>query len=71
MDKSLLNVDILVDDCMDQLTKSICERVVLDYPWNRNENKDMVYDIYRAYCWKDIVNIINKIERKNKEWEIE
>ena len=71
MDKSLLNVDVLVDDCMDQLTKIICDRIVLDYAWNRNEIKDKVYDINRAYSWKDIVNIINTIERKNQKWEKE
>lgn len=70
-DKSVLNCDIMVDDKLDNLTKNLCERIVLDYPWNRNKDKDFVYDIHRAYSWKDIVNIINKIERKDKEWENE
>lgn len=71
MNKSLLTTDVLVDDCLDQLTKIICDRVVLDYAWNHNERIDKVYDIYRAYNWKDIVNKIKEIERKNQLWEKE
>ena len=69
--KSVLNCDIMVDDKLDNLTKNLCERIALDYPWNRNKDKEFVYDIIRAHSWKDIVNIINKIERKDKEWEKE
>ena len=70
-DKSLLKADILIDDCLDHLTANICERVCLDYPWNRSESKDYAYDIKRAHTWNDIVNIINDIERKDKAWDKE
>ena len=69
-DKSILNCDVMIDDNLDNLTKNICERIVLDAPWNRDKNKDFVYDIYRAHNWKDIVKAINNIERKEREWEI-
>ena len=69
--QGLITTDVLVDDCLDQLTKIICDRVVLDYAWNHNERIDKVYDIYRAYNWKDIVNKIKEIERKNQLWEKE
>lgn len=69
VDKSLLRTDILIDDCLDNLICNICERICLDYPWNRNDSKDYAYDIYRAKNWIDIINIINDIERKDKEWE--
>lgn len=68
--KSILNCDVMIDDNLDNLTKNLCERIVLDYPWNRNKDKDFVYDIHRAYSWRDIVNIINELERKDKEWDI-
>ena len=68
-DKSVINCDIMVDDKLDNLTKNLCERIVLDYPWNRDKDKDFVYDIIRTYGWKDIVNIINELERKDKEWK--
>ena len=61
-DKSILNCDVMVDDKLDNLTKNLCERIVLDYSWNRDKNKDYVYDIYRAHNWEDIVTAINNIE---------
>lgn len=69
VNKSLLKCDVMIDDCLDNLTGNICERICLDYPWNRDASKDCAYDILRAYSWKDIIDIINNIERKNKEWE--
>ena len=68
MDKSLLNVDIMIDDCLDHLTKNICERIVIDHPWNRDSSKDYAYDIHRAYDFGDVINIIDDIERRDKEW---
>lgn len=70
MDKSLLNTDVLIDDCLSNLTKSICERIVIDHYWNRDSSKDYAYDIHRAYDFKDVVNIIDVIERRDKEWEM-
>ena len=69
MDKSLLKCDVLIDDCLDNLTNIICDRVCLDYPWNQNTYKDYVYDIRRAKTWNDIVNIINNIEKEMRQWE--
>ena len=69
MDKSLLNTDVLIDDCLSNLTKSICERIVIDHFWNRDSSKDYAYDIHRAYDFGDVINIINDIERRDKEWE--
>lgn len=69
INKSLLKCDIMIDDCLDNLTSSICDRICFDYPWNRDVSKDFAYDIMRAYNWKDIVDIIDNMERKNKEWE--
>lgn len=68
-DKSVLNCDVMIDDNLDNLTKNVCERIVLDCPWNRDKNKDFVYGIHRAHSWKDIIKIISEIERKEKEWE--
>ena len=67
--KGLLKCDVMIDDCLANLTSNICERVVLDYPWNRSTSKDYAYDIHRCYNWVDIVNTINELERKEKEWE--
>jgi 5'(3')-deoxyribonucleotidase len=69
MDKSLLKADIIIDDCLDNLINSFAERITLNYPWNQNELKDYAYNIRRAYCWPDIINIINDIDKEMKKWE--
>lgn len=67
--KGLLNCDIMIDDHLDNLCSNICERIVLDYPHNRSNSKDYVYDIKRAYNWREIVNFVADIERKSKKWD--
>ena len=67
--KGLLKCDVMIDDCIDNLTSNLCDRVVLDAYWNRDKTKDAVYDIKRAHNWNEIVKIINDLERKNREWE--
>lgn len=67
--KSLLNVDVMIEDNMDNLMQTFADRICFNQPWNNNKEKDYVYSISRAYNWSDVINIINDIERKNKEWE--
>ena len=67
--KKLLNVDVFVEDNLDTLTKTSTDRICFDQPWNRSDSKDFAYSINRAYCWGDIVDIINTIKKENEEWE--
>lgn len=69
VDKSLLKVDVLIDDNMDNLIGSFSERICLDYPYNRSTSKDYAYNIKRADNWDDVIEIINTIEKEMKEWE--
>lgn len=69
MDKSLIQADIIVDDCLDHLISSVWHRIVIDHPWNRNDIKDYTYDIHRATNFRDVVNIVNEIERSEEEWK--
>ena len=69
MDKSLLRIDVMVDDYLNNLTNNICERVCLNYSWNQSPSKDYAFDIKRVYSWNDVENIINNIEKEMKEWE--
>ena len=69
IDKSLLKCDVMIDDHLDNLIGNMCERIVIDAPWNRSTSKDYSYSLYRAYNWDDVIKFINDIERKNKEWE--
>lgn len=67
--KGLLKCDVLIDDCLDNLASNICERIVINQPWNQDKEKRYVYDIYEANDFKDVINIIKHIERKDEEWE--
>lgn len=67
--KGLLKCDVMIDDHIDNLTSNICERIIIDYPWNQDKEKDYVYDIYRINHWGEIPKVINNIERKNAEWK--
>lgn len=69
MDKSLLRIDMLIEDCMDNIISNVCERVLIDNPWNQSPSKDYAYDIARVTSWEEIPGVIKDIERKWKEWE--
>lgn len=60
-DKDWVNVDILVDDCLDNLTGDH-KKIVLNYPWNNTDDKS----IYRAYSFADIFSIIKKIDKESR-----
>lgn len=66
--KKLLNVDVLIDDKLDNLTQTFAERVCFHQPWNVDKDTDYVYSIYRINNWGEMTNVINEIERKDKEW---
>ena len=68
-DKALLNVDIMVEDKLDNLKSTFADRVCFDQPWNVDTDADYVYSIYRIHHWGEINNVIQSIERKDKEWE--
>jgi len=67
--KALLNIDVLVDDNLEHLKATFAHRVCFNQPWNVDEDTDYVYSISRIHHWGEIINLINNIERKNKEWE--
>ena len=67
--KSLLNVDVLVEDKMENLKSTFADRICFSQLWNVDEDADYVYSIYRIHHWGEINNVINSIERKEKEWE--
>lgn len=69
MDKSLLRCDVMLDDNLDNLTSNVCDRIALDYPWNRSTSKDYAYNINRVKDWNGVVQAINKIEKEFEKWE--
>lgn len=70
-DKSLLNVDVLIDDCLGHLLHPNRKYVgiVLDYPWNQTESN--IPNLLRAYSWWGIYDRIKTIETFIKENENE
>lgn len=70
-DKSLLNVDVLIDDCLGYLLHPDRKYVsiVLDYPWNQTESN--IPNLLRAYSWWGIYDRIKTIETFIKENENE
>lgn len=70
-DKSLLNVDVLIDDCLGYLLHPDRKYVgiVLDYPWNQTEGS--ILNLFRAYSWWGIYDNIKMIETLLKENENE
>jgi 5'(3')-deoxyribonucleotidase len=67
--KKLLNVDVMIEDKLDNLIQTFADRVCFDQPWNQDKDADYAYNIYRIRNWGEIINVINTIERKSKEWE--
>lgn len=68
--KKLLNCDIMIEDNLDTLVKTLtADRVCFNQPWNNSTSKDFVYDIHRFSDWNEINDVISEIERRSKEWE--
>ena len=68
VNKSLLNVDMLIEDNLDNLKRGFCEPICLDYPWNQNSSIDYIFDIHRIKSWYEIEDVINNIEEENRKW---
>lgn len=63
--KWLFKCDVMVEDNVDNLLGGHhYDRVLFDYPWNRNV-RDEVYGIHRVQHWNSALDVINKI---NKKW---
>ena len=65
--KHLFYTDVLIEDSLDQLKESICDRILLDYPYNQDTSADYAFDIHRCSSWAQIMNVIDKIEKKESE----
>lgn len=64
--KGLLHVDVLVDDCIDNLLSNFYfDRVCMDFPWNRHVH-DEAYGIYRCHNWNEIIKAIDDINKHTK-----
>lgn len=71
-DKYLLNVDILIDDCLDHLgnAKRNYYSMIFDYPWNRGDI-DKQPCTTRVYDWLGVYTAVKEIAELLKENEDE
>jgi 5'(3')-deoxyribonucleotidase len=59
--KGLLNCDVLIDDCVDNLlANKLCYRVLFNCCWNQHVNDD-VHLITRVHNWDEIIEVVNEI----------
>ena len=60
-------IDILIDDCVDNLVDGYYHKILFDYPWNRHgfesyeSNIHALYQKYRCKNWNDIDKAISTI----------
>lgn len=66
-DKSLLNVDVMIDDNADNLINNIhCNRVLFDKCWNKSVHDD-VYGMKRCMNWDEVVKAVNEFYKYDEE----
>lgn len=71
------DIDILIDDCVDNLVGGYCHKILFDYPWNRHgfesheKNTHMLHQRYRCRNWNNIDEAINIIMKTDMGTEIE
>lgn len=67
--KQMIDVDILIDDCADNVVNSKhYSSILLDYPWNRDIDMDKNQNVFRVHDWRDIYQTVKFLE-KFREWE--
>ena len=62
--KQMINVDILIDDCIDNVINADYTSILMDYPWNSTAIFDDASDdnIYRVFDWLQIEPMIEYIQ---------
>lgn len=59
--KQLLSeLDILIDDCYNNLIGGKYQKIVLNYPWNKNYD-DFENDVYRCENWTEIDKLLTDL----------
>ena len=63
--KQIIGVDILIDDCIDNVVGADYYSILMDYPWNSTAIFDeAAYDnIYRVFDWLQVEPMLEYIEK--------
>lgn len=70
--KQIINLDVLIDDCIDNVIFAPYYSIIMDYPWNHNYDDAGNDKTYRVFNWLQVepmLEVITKImaESKNKK----
>jgi 5'(3')-deoxyribonucleotidase len=62
--KELFKMDVLIEDCMENLKKHMYDRIIFDCPYNQDKRIDYIYNIHRVFDWDEVTNVINKLNEE-------
>jgi len=66
--KQMIKLDILIDDCVDNLVGGEYKGILMNYSWNSNFDDTSDNKIYRAFDWAQVKSVIENITTNiNKE----
>ena len=63
--KQILNADLLIDDCVDNVINAQYKSILMTYPWNANFDDASDENIYRVNNWLEVEPMIEYIEKVN------
>ncbi len=63
--KQILNADLLIDDCVDNVINAQYKSILMTYPWNANFDDASDDNIYRVNNWLEVEPMIEYIEKVN------
>lgn len=62
--KQMIDVDILIDDCADNVVNSKhYSSILFDYPWNRDIDMDKNQNVFRVNGWQDVFQTVKFLEK--------
>lgn len=62
--KQMIDVDVLIDDCVDNVVNSKHYiSILMDYPWNHNFDDAADDKIYRVFDWTQVEAMIEYIQK--------
>lgn len=65
--KEYFRCDVMIEDNLQNLlAKPYYDRIIMDYPWNRNTH-DEVYSIKRCTNWDEIVAAVEEFYKQDEE----
>lgn len=57
--KQMIKVDVLIDDCIDNLIDGEYYGILFDYPWNKNMS---TLNMTRVNEWNEVIDVIKNID---------